>query len=81
MNWCVGMTTTDGIHIGGEIVSRGDTTGPHSARVVLSDPTVEVAVLETARGGITRRGLGYDWSDISVITNIREDHIGQSPVD
>ncbi|MDQ1591127.1 MAG: cyanophycin synthetase [Pyrinomonadaceae bacterium] len=80
MNWCVGMTTTDGIHIGGEIVSRGDTTGPHSARVVLSDPTVEVAVLETARGGITRRGLGYDWSDISVITNIREDHIGQDGI-
>jgi len=80
MNWSVGMTTTDGIHIGGEIVSRGDTTGPHSARVVLSDSTVEVAVLETARGGITRRGLGYDWSDISVITNIREDHIGQDGI-
>jgi cyanophycin synthetase len=80
MNWRVGMTTTDGIHINDEIISRGDTTGPHSARVVLSDPTVEVAVLETARGGITRRGLGYDWSDISVITNIREDHIGQDGI-
>jgi cyanophycin synthetase len=80
MNWRVGMTTTDGIHIGDEIVSRGDTTGPHSARVVLSDPTVEIAVLETARGGITRRGLGYDWSDISVILNIREDHIGQDGI-
>ncbi|HLL16236.1 MAG TPA: cyanophycin synthetase [Pyrinomonadaceae bacterium] len=80
MRWSVGMTTTDGIHIGGELVARGDTTGPHSARVVLSDPTVEVAVLETARGGITRRGLGYDWSDISIITNIREDHIGQDGI-
>ncbi|HEX8709299.1 MAG TPA: cyanophycin synthetase [Pyrinomonadaceae bacterium] len=80
MNWCVGMTTTDGIHIGGDVVSRGDTTGPHSARVVLSDQSVEIAVLETARGGITRRGLGYDWSDISVITNIREDHIGQDGI-
>jgi cyanophycin synthetase len=80
MQWCVGMTTTDGIHIGGELAARGDTTGPHSARVVLCDPTVEVAVLETARGGITRRGLGYDWSDISVITNIREDHIGQDGI-
>jgi cyanophycin synthetase len=80
MGWCVGMTTTDGIHIGGEVVARGDTTGPHSARVVLSDPAVEVAVLETARGGITRRGLGYDWSDISVMTNIREDHIGQDGI-
>jgi cyanophycin synthetase len=80
MNWRIGMTTTDGIHINGEIIARGDTTGPHSARIVLSDPTVEVAVLETARGGITRRGLGYDWSDISVITNIREDHIGQDGI-
>ncbi|HEY0098723.1 MAG TPA: cyanophycin synthetase [Pyrinomonadaceae bacterium] len=80
MRWCVGMTTTDGIHIDGHVVSRGDTTGPHSARVVLSDPTVEVAVLETARGGIARRGLGYDWSDISVMTNIREDHIGQDGI-
>jgi cyanophycin synthetase len=80
MGWCVGMTTTDGIHIGGEVIARGDTTGPHSARVVLSDPSVEVAVLETARGGITRRGLGYDWSDISVMTNIREDHIGQDGI-
>ncbi|HEY9402129.1 MAG TPA: cyanophycin synthetase [Pyrinomonadaceae bacterium] len=80
MRWSVGMTTTDGIHIGGELVARGDTTGPHSARVVLSDPTAEVAVLETARGGITRRGLGYDWSDISIITNIREDHIGQDGI-
>jgi cyanophycin synthetase len=80
MQWCVGMTTTDGIHIGGQLAARGDTTGPHSARVVLSDPSVEVAVLETARGGITRRGLGYDWSDISIITNIREDHIGQDGI-
>jgi cyanophycin synthetase len=80
MNWCTGLTTTDGIHIGGELVARGDTTGPHSARVVLSDPSVEVAVLETARGGIVRRGLGYDWSDVSVITNIREDHIGQDGI-
>ncbi|HEX8129385.1 MAG TPA: cyanophycin synthetase [Pyrinomonadaceae bacterium] len=80
MHWSVGMTTTDGIHIGGELVARGDTTGPHSARVVLSDPTVELAVLETASGGITRRGLGYAWSDISVITNIREDHIGQDGI-
>ncbi|HEX9918111.1 MAG TPA: cyanophycin synthetase, partial [Pyrinomonadaceae bacterium] len=80
MRWSVGMTTTEGIRIGGELVARGDTTGPHSARVVLSDPTVELAVLETARGGIVKRGLGSDWSDISVITNIREDHIGQDGI-
>jgi cyanophycin synthetase len=77
----VGMTTTDGINIGGQMAAKGDTTGPWSARVVLSDPSVEVAVLETARGGITRSGLGYDWSDISVISNIRLDHIGQDGIE
>jgi cyanophycin synthetase len=76
----VGMTTTDGIFISGSCVYEGDTTGPQSARTVLSDPSVEVAVLETARGGIARRGLGYDWSDISVLTNIRPDHIGQDGI-
>ncbi|HWP43318.1 MAG TPA: cyanophycin synthetase, partial [Blastocatellia bacterium] len=64
----VGMTTTDGIYIGGKQVFKGDTTGPRSARAVLSDPAVEVAVLETARGGIVRGGLGYDWSDVSIIS-------------
>jgi cyanophycin synthetase len=77
----VGMTTTDGIYIGKRRIVEGDTTGPHSARAVLSDPTVEVAVLETARGGIVRRGLGYDWSDISVMTNIGPDHIGQDGIE
>jgi cyanophycin synthetase len=77
---CVGMTTTDGIYIGGERVVEGDMTGPRSARVVLSDPAVEAAVLETARGGIVRRGLGYDWSDIGVLTNIGDDHIGQDGI-
>jgi cyanophycin synthetase len=76
----VGMTTTDGIYIGGERVVEGDTTGPKSAGVVLSDPSVEAAVLETARGGIVRRGLGYDWSDVGVLTNIGEDHIGQDGI-
>jgi cyanophycin synthetase len=77
----VGLTTTDGIWIGGEEIARGDMTGPWSARVVLSDPAVEVAVLETARGGIVRSGLGYDWSDISVMTNIHPDHIGQDGIE
>ena len=77
---CVGMTTTDGIFIGDERVVEGDTTGPQSAQVVLSDPAVEVAVLETARGGIVRRGLGYDWSDIGVMTNISDDHVGQDGI-
>jgi len=77
---CVGMTTTDGIFIDDERVVEGDTTGPQSARVVLGDPVVEVAVLETARGGILRRGLGYDWSDIGILTNIGQDHIGQDGI-
>jgi cyanophycin synthetase len=76
----VGMTTTDGIHIAGECVKEGDMTGPQSAQTVLADPLVEVAVLETARGGILRRGLGYDWSDVGVITNISEDHLGQDGI-
>jgi cyanophycin synthetase len=77
----VGITTTDGIYLGDRRIVEGDTTGPHSARTVLSDPSVEVAVLETARGGIVRRGLGYDWSDISVLTNIGPDHIGQDGIE
>ncbi|HKG20993.1 MAG TPA: cyanophycin synthetase [Blastocatellia bacterium] len=77
----VGMTTTDGIWLGGEPIIEGDTTGPISARTVLSDSSVEVAVLETARGGIVRRGLGYDWSDISIMTNVRPDHIGQDGIE
>jgi cyanophycin synthetase len=76
----VGMTTTDGIYIAGERVVEGDTTGPGSAQTVLSDPAIEIAVLETARGGILRRGLGYDWSDVGVITNIGEDHLGQDGI-
>ncbi|WP_018131783.1 cyanophycin synthetase [Effusibacillus pohliae] len=77
----VGMTTTDGIFIAGECIAKGDMTGPRSARTVLSDPTVEIAVLETARGGIVRAGLAYDWSDVSVITNIQPDHIGQDGIE
>ncbi|HKP12392.1 MAG TPA: cyanophycin synthetase [Blastocatellia bacterium] len=76
----VGMTTTDGIYINGEMIVEGDTTGPASARTVLTDPTVEVAVLETARGGIVRRGLGYDWADVAVLTNVKADHIGQDGI-
>ncbi len=77
----VGNTTTDGIFIDGKQVARGDTTGPASAKVVLNDPGVDVAVLETARGGIMKRGLGYDWSDIGIITNIQADHIGQDGIE
>lgn len=72
----VGLTTSDGIYIGNTLVQKGDTTGPTSAQVVLRDPSVNFAVLETARGGILRAGVGYDWSNAAVVTNIAEDHLG-----
>jgi cyanophycin synthetase len=77
----IGMTTTDGIWIAGRQVASGDTTGPRSAATVLFDPEVDLAVLETARGGIVRNGLGYDWSDVGVMTNIGPDHIGQDGIE
>jgi len=76
----VGMTSTDGIYINGRCVAKGDTTGPRSARAILSDPGVDVAVLETARGGIVRGGLGYDYADVGIITNIQPDHLGQDGI-
>ncbi|MFC7531285.1 cyanophycin synthetase [Actinoplanes sp. GCM10030250] len=77
----VGVTSTDGVVIDGRTVHVSDATGPRSAQMVLGDPQVEVAVLETARGGLLRRGLGYDWSDVGVITNITADHLGQDGLD
>lgn len=77
----VDMTTTEGIYIDGELIVEGDTSGPASAQTVLSDPSVDVAVLETARGGMVRAGLGYDWSDVGVITNIQLDHVGQGGIE
>ncbi|MCI0182623.1 cyanophycin synthetase [Sulfoacidibacillus ferrooxidans] len=76
----VGMTSTEGVYIGDHKVLSGDTTGPQSAQVVLTDPTVDVAVLETARGGIMRGGLAYDVADVGIITNIALDHIGQDGI-
>ncbi|MFZ4100832.1 MAG: cyanophycin synthetase [Sphingobacterium thalpophilum] len=76
----VGFTTTDGVYIQNSMLLKGDTTGPVSAEFVLKDPTVEFAVLETARGGILRSGLGFGHCDIAVITNIQEDHLGISGI-
>jgi cyanophycin synthetase len=76
-----GLTTTDGIYIGGHCVTRGDMTGYQSCRMVLTDPGVQVAVLETARGGIVRRSLGYDWTDVGIITNVQPDHLGQDGIE
>jgi cyanophycin synthetase len=72
----VGLTTTDGIYIDGQLYMKGDMTGPWSARVVLKDPTVDSAVLETARGGILREGLGFDRCDVGAVLNVTSDHLG-----
>lgn len=76
----VGFTTSDGIYIQNTMLTKGDTTGPLSAEFILKDPTVEFAVLETARGGILRSGLGFNYCDIGVLTNIKEDHLGLSDI-
>jgi len=76
----VGFTTTDGTYIQNQQIVRGDNTGPVSAQLVLKDPTVQVAVLETARGGIIRSGLGFDYCDIGVVTNVAADHLGLKDV-
>jgi cyanophycin synthetase len=77
----VGCTSSDGIWVGDVQVERGDWTGPSAARTVLRNPSVELAVLETARGGILRRGLGVDVCDVALITNISDDHLGLYGVD
>ena len=76
----VGFTTTEGIYINNELIHAGDCSGPLSADVVLHDPLVDFAVLECARGGILRSGLGFDQCDISVITNITSDHLGLNDI-
>lgn len=72
----VGMTSTGGVYINDTCIMKGDTTGYKSARMILTDKRVDAAVLETARGGIVSRGLGYDLADVGIITNISEDHLG-----
>ncbi len=72
----VGFTTTDGIYIQGVQLQKGDCTGGQSAEFVLRDPTVNYAVLEVARGGMLRSGLGFHTCDIAVVTNVAADHLG-----
>lgn len=71
----VGMTTSDGVHVDGRMVDPGDWTGPGGAKQVLDRSDVEVAVLETARGGILLRGVGYASNDVAVLTNVSSDHL------
>ena len=76
MGYKVGFTTTDGIYIQNRMLQAGDCTGPVSAEFVLKDPTVNFAVLETARGGILRAGLAFSFCDIAIVTNVAADHLG-----
>ena len=77
----VGWSNTDGVYLDGELVDAGDWSGPGGARRVLSAPGVELAVLETARGGILRRGVGVAHNDVAVVTNISTDHLGLGGID
>ena len=77
----VGYTTTDGVYIQNQLMMSGDCTGPKSAEFVLRDPTVDYAVLECARGGILRAGLGFHNCDVAVVTNVAEDHLGLGGID
>ena len=77
----VGLTNTSGAYIGREQIAVLDASGPKSARMVLRDPTVEVAVLECARGGILREGLAFDRCDVGAVLNVQPDHLGLKGVD
>lgn len=72
----VGMTCTDGVYIMNRMLMQGDCTGPVSAQFVLKDPLVDMAVLETARGGMLRSGLGFEHCDVGICTNVAADHLG-----
>ena len=81
MGYKVGYTTTDGVYIQNRLMMTGDCTGPVSAEFVLRDPTVNFAVLECARGGMLRAGLGFHNCDVAVVTNVAEDHLGLGGID
>ena len=77
----VGMTSTDGVYIDGKLTVAGDMTGPTSAHMILRDPTVDAAVMETARGGMLRSGLGYRRCNVAACLNVSADHLGLSGID
>jgi cyanophycin synthetase len=76
-----GVATTHGVTIDGKLVTKGDCTGYWSARTVLASPEVEIALLETARGGILKRGLAFDRCDVGMVLNVAPDHLGLDGVD
>ncbi len=77
----VGLATTDGVYVDGERTVAGDMTGPQSAQMILRDPSVDFAVLETARGGLLRSGLGYRSCDVGAVLNVQSDHLGSRGVE
>jgi cyanophycin synthetase len=77
----VGLATTDGVYIDGQLTVKGDMTGPTAARMVLRDPHVDVAVLETARGGLLRSGMGYRKCNVGAVLNVQADHLGLKGVE
>lgn len=77
----VGLTTTTGVYVNDLLLKSGDSSGPKSARMLLHNPAVDVAVLETARGGILREGLGFDYATVGAVLNISEDHLGVGGID
>jgi len=77
----VGMTSTDGVVIDERLVIRADASGPRSAKMVLQNPRVDMAVFEVARGGILREGLGYERNDVGVVLNVQADHLGLRGID
>ena len=79
--YTVGMATTDGVYIDGVLTVRGDMTGPFSSQLVLRDPTIDAAVLETARGGIVRSGLGWRRCNVGAVLNVAADHLGLGGID
>jgi cyanophycin synthetase len=76
-----GLTTTDGVYIDGQRTVSGDMTGPVSARMVLADPQIDIAVLETARGGLLRAGMGVNQVDVGAVLNVQPDHLGLKGID
>ena len=77
----VGVATSDGVYVDGHLTVEGDMTGPVAARMVLRDPTVDVAVLETARGGLLKRGMGYRRANVGAVLNVQADHLGLRGID
>ncbi|MEX0707304.1 MAG: cyanophycin synthetase [Woeseia sp.] len=81
IGYVTGVATTVGITVAGRCIKVGDCTGYWSARTVLTSPEVEFAVLETARGGILKRGLGFDKCDVGIVLNVHNDHLGQDGIE